>query len=369
MPEVAAGRRPRRPARGRRWPRPASALDDGDVPRRLEQGRLQGARPLGRHRRRPGGRRRRADPCGSSPSAVPGERVTRVVESVAGPVMAAAGVDASNTGGTRRLLLLPDDPDVEAPHCGRRSCRLLGLASGSAVVLSDTAGRPWRVGQTDFALGSAGLHVLDDLRGATDADGRPLAVTLRARRRRAGRRRRPRQGQGGRHARGAGARSWTRVVLRPDGAGAAPLVRTGPGDWFALRPRRGGAGRLGVAPGSPAADECGIAAVQPRAAGRPDRPGRPRGAARPARRRRRRRTATTCASAPTTPSTWAGRSPAWRSPCGARGSAELDSPPGRTRGRARDQRALSRRPCPAATQHRVLPQTQVATCLCGSSIC
>src|SRR6187200_3421739 len=54
------------------------------------------------------------------------------------------------------------------------------VSSPSAVVLSDTAGRPWRDGLTDLALGSAGLHVLEDLRGATDHDGRPLAVTMRA---------------------------------------------------------------------------------------------------------------------------------------------------------------------------------------------
>ena len=48
------------------------------------------------------------------------------------------------------------------------------------VVLSDTAGRAWRVGQVDFALGAHGLRVLDDLRGGTDADGKPLEVTTRA---------------------------------------------------------------------------------------------------------------------------------------------------------------------------------------------
>ena len=48
------------------------------------------------------------------------------------------------------------------------------------MVVSDTAGRPWRVGQTDFALGAAGVGVTDDLRGGVDADGAPLSVTSRA---------------------------------------------------------------------------------------------------------------------------------------------------------------------------------------------
>ncbi|MEO7070415.1 MAG: coenzyme F420-0:L-glutamate ligase, partial [Nostocoides sp.] len=106
------------------------------------------------------------------------EGVTQVVESVAGPVMAAGGVDASNTGGSDRLLLLPSDPDAAAAALLEGLLHLTGLPAGSlGVVVTDTAGRPWRTGQTDFALGSAGVLVLDDLRGAVDADGRPLAVT------------------------------------------------------------------------------------------------------------------------------------------------------------------------------------------------
>ena len=112
-----------------------------------------------------------------------GGGLTRVVESVAGPVMAAAGVDASNTGPSAELLAAARRTRTpRRRRCGRASSARLGLPSGTAlaVVLSDTAGRPWRDGLTDFALGSAGLHVLEDLRGATDHDGRPLAVTMRA---------------------------------------------------------------------------------------------------------------------------------------------------------------------------------------------
>ena len=101
----------------------------------------------------------------------------RVVESAAGPVMAAAGVDASNVVGDV-VLLLPADADAAARELRHRLKELTGATVG--VVVTDTAGRPWRTGQTDFALGSAGLAVLDDLRGQEDTSGRPLSVTARA---------------------------------------------------------------------------------------------------------------------------------------------------------------------------------------------
>src|SRR5690606_36133147 len=70
----------------------------------------------------------------------------------------------------------PEDPD--------RSARTLaaGLRERFAVelgiVVTDTVGRPWRVGQTDLAIGAAGLQLTDDLRGGNDANGRPLHVTM-----------------------------------------------------------------------------------------------------------------------------------------------------------------------------------------------
>ena len=190
-----------------------------------------------------------------------GERATRIVHSVAGPVMAAAGVDASNTGGTDRLLLLPADPDAQARALRaalleRSGCARLG------VVLSDTAGRPWRAGQTDFALGAAGVQVLDDLRGATDADGRPLSVTTRAiadeLAAAADLVKGKADGVPVALVRGAGA--W---VGLDDGVGAAALVRTGREDWFAYGRAEAVRASLGVEPGTPAADECGIPAVFP----------------------------------------------------------------------------------------------------------
>ncbi len=102
---------------------------------------------------------------------------TRIVETHLGLVMAAAGVDASNVpDGT--IALLPVDPDASAKHLATALRARFGLAIG--VILSDTFGRPWRDGQTDVAIGAAGLHVVDDLRGSTDSQGRTLEVTVPA---------------------------------------------------------------------------------------------------------------------------------------------------------------------------------------------
>ena len=102
---------------------------------------------------------------------------TRIVETHLGLVMAAAGVDASNVpDGT--IALLPIDPDASALALATALRTRLGVAVG--VILSDTFGRPWRDGQTDVAIGAAGLHVVDDLRGSTDTQGRTLEVTVPA---------------------------------------------------------------------------------------------------------------------------------------------------------------------------------------------
>lgn len=100
---------------------------------------------------------------------------TRIVENKLGIVAAAAGVDASNTPqGT--VLLLPVDPDASAREIATGLRARLGVRVG--VIVSDTLGRAWREGQTDAAIGAAGVHVFEDLRGATDAEGRPLVVTM-----------------------------------------------------------------------------------------------------------------------------------------------------------------------------------------------
>ena len=103
--------------------------------------------------------------------------VTRIVENRQGLVMAAAGVDASNSPeGT--VLLLPVDPDASADALCRALRERFGVALG--VVISDTLGRPWRLGQTDAAIGAAGIRVMEDLRGTDDAGGRQLDVTVTA---------------------------------------------------------------------------------------------------------------------------------------------------------------------------------------------
>jgi coenzyme F420-0:L-glutamate ligase/coenzyme F420-1:gamma-L-glutamate ligase len=99
----------------------------------------------------------------------------RIVENRQGLIMAAAGVDASNTpAGT--VLLLPEDPDASARAIRDGLRDALGVNVG--VVVTDTFGRPWRTGLTDVAIGAAGVHVLDDLRGGTDAYGNPLSATV-----------------------------------------------------------------------------------------------------------------------------------------------------------------------------------------------
>lgn len=103
--------------------------------------------------------------------------VTRIVENRQGLVMAAAGVDASNTP-DGYVLLLPVDPDASARALCARIRERTGLRIG--VLITDTAGRAWREGQTDIAIGAAGIAVLDDLRGTADAFGRRLDVTIAA---------------------------------------------------------------------------------------------------------------------------------------------------------------------------------------------
>lgn len=103
--------------------------------------------------------------------------VTRIVENRQGIVQAAAGVDASNTDdGT--VLLLPADPDASARSLAAALRGRLGIRIG--VILSDTLGRAWREGQTDAAIGAAGVLVIEELQGSTDANGRVLSVTAPA---------------------------------------------------------------------------------------------------------------------------------------------------------------------------------------------
>jgi len=99
-----------------------------------------------------------------------------VCETHHGFVCANAGIDQSNAAEAGELVLLPADPDGSA-----RALRA-GIAAARsvapAVVIADSFGRAWRLGQTDVAIGVAGLVALDDWRGRADGRGRELAATV-----------------------------------------------------------------------------------------------------------------------------------------------------------------------------------------------
>lgn len=94
-----------------------------------------------------------------------------------GFVCANAGVDASNAAADEpeSLILLPADPDGSARALRARLHELTGVAP--AVVISDSFGRAWRHGQTDVAIGAAGIAPLEDWRGRSDSAGRELHAT------------------------------------------------------------------------------------------------------------------------------------------------------------------------------------------------
>lgn len=99
---------------------------------------------------------------------------TLITENKLGIVQAASGVDGSNVE-RGELVLLPSDPDASARELRAGLARRLGVRV--AVVVTDTMGRAWRNGQTDAAIGSAGLRVLHDYDGAIDGQGNELHVT------------------------------------------------------------------------------------------------------------------------------------------------------------------------------------------------
>ncbi len=102
---------------------------------------------------------------------------TRIAATRHGLVLAAAGVDSSNTApGT--VVLLPEDPDGSARRLRKALSERRGVSVG--VVVTDTMGRPWRTGQTDAAIGVAGIAPLRDHRGQADTFGNLLEVTVAA---------------------------------------------------------------------------------------------------------------------------------------------------------------------------------------------
>lgn len=101
-----------------------------------------------------------------------------ITETRHGFVCANSGVDQSNTGDPGIVTLLPDDPDASARRIRERVGKLSGVDVG--VIVSDTFGRPWRLGIVNVALGVAGLPALIDLRGTPDDAGREMHATVLA---------------------------------------------------------------------------------------------------------------------------------------------------------------------------------------------
>lgn len=93
-----------------------------------------------------------------------------------GLVCANAGVDQSNAGEPGELVLLPEDPDRSARELRAGIAAARGVRP--AVLVTDSFGRAWRMGQTDVGLGAAGLTPIDDRRGQRDAAGRELQATV-----------------------------------------------------------------------------------------------------------------------------------------------------------------------------------------------
>jgi coenzyme F420-0:L-glutamate ligase/coenzyme F420-1:gamma-L-glutamate ligase len=98
-----------------------------------------------------------------------------ITEHNSGWICANAGVDASNAPDDDVVILLPEDADASARRIRAEIEAALGTRPG--VIVADTFGRPWRVGQTDVAIGAAGVRVVDDWTGRSDAGGRELVAT------------------------------------------------------------------------------------------------------------------------------------------------------------------------------------------------
>lgn len=98
-----------------------------------------------------------------------------ICETRHGYVCANAGVDASNAADPGQLIMLPLDPDRSARDLRARLGELRGVRP--AVIVADSFGRAWRLGQTDVAIGAAGIVPVDDWRGRRDSTGRELKAT------------------------------------------------------------------------------------------------------------------------------------------------------------------------------------------------
>jgi coenzyme F420-0:L-glutamate ligase/coenzyme F420-1:gamma-L-glutamate ligase len=181
---------------------------------------------------------------------------TAIVRTRHGLTMAAAGVDGSNVP-AGHVVLLPLDPDASARRIRLRLHELTGLVVG--VVVTDTAGRAWREGQTDIAVGAAGVVVAETYAGRTDAHGNPLLVTAPAVADEIAGAAELAQGKlAGRPFAVVRGRDDLVLPIDDDGDGAAALVRADGADMFGYGAREavlhalGGAAADRVAFGTPA---------------------------------------------------------------------------------------------------------------------
>jgi coenzyme F420-0:L-glutamate ligase/coenzyme F420-1:gamma-L-glutamate ligase len=106
------------------------------------------------------------------------EHPVLIVETHQGFVCANAGVDHSNVPGEDVVTLLPRDPDGSARRIASQIRKL--TKKRVAIIISDTFGRPWRLGLTNVAIGAAGVPVMRDLRGTRDRHSKPLQATILA---------------------------------------------------------------------------------------------------------------------------------------------------------------------------------------------
>lgn len=104
------------------------------------------------------------------------DRGVLITETKHGLICANAGVDESNVGGGHLLTLLPEDPDASAANL--RTAFVQRAGATVAVIISDTFGRPWRVGQVNFAIGVAGMAPVRDYIGQHDPYGYELHVSI-----------------------------------------------------------------------------------------------------------------------------------------------------------------------------------------------
>ncbi|WP_020576893.1 coenzyme F420-0:L-glutamate ligase [Actinopolymorpha alba] len=158
---------------------------------------------------------------------------TQIVQTRHGFVMAAAGVDASNVE-AGSLLLLPEDPDASARSLRRGLSALTNARLG--VIITDTFGRPWRLGQVDLAIGASGVRPFDDHRGRADVHGNELAVTAPAHADELAAAAELAKGKLG-QVPVAIVRGLPSLVTEDDGPGVGALVRPADSDMFRLGSR------------------------------------------------------------------------------------------------------------------------------------